>query len=54
MTITAGVRHEMALAALLAKITMATQSRRATSQERTQNLPVVRGQLRGGRGQAEA
>jgi hypothetical protein len=54
MTVAAGVRHEMALAALLAAVAMAAQGERTASQQRPQDLPMVRGQLESGRLQAEA
>src|SRR6266446_1911756 len=49
MAVAAGVRHKMALAALLAAVAVTAQGERTASQERTQDLPMVRGQLAGGR-----
>ena len=54
MAVAAGVRHKMALAALLAAVAMAAQGERTAGQERTQDLPMMRGQLERGRLQAEA
>src|SRR2546426_864729 len=54
MAVAAGVRHEMALAALLAAVAMTAQGERTASQERTQDLPMVRGQLQRGHLQTEA
>jgi hypothetical protein len=54
MAVAAGVRHKMALAALLAAVAMAAQGQRTAGQERTQYLPMMRGQLERGRLQAEA
>ncbi len=54
MAVAAGVRHKMALAALLAAVAMTAQGQRTASQERTQDLPMVRGQLQRSRLQTEA
>lgn len=53
MAVAAGVRHEMALTALLAVVAMTAQGEGTASQERTQDLPVMRGQLRRSYGQTE-